>query len=371
MKAPRKPAKVKISNLLEKSLAGAEPMFKPNEVAERDALADAYNWYNTNYDYSDSRRFLVAYLKSVGHDKDALDNVSNLPLTYHATTVGWVARILTRGAILPDVSREWFDQQIQKILAQKPIVVVNDAPAKATIQDRMNAQYDRCLADLEEKLDLFFDDQIESFDVKAFLSEYKLSAPVAKRVQDHYKPLMEEYDEVLARKDEQLNEAYSSIPRAKVKAMKAFLDAIIVELGNETYKAKMVRKPRRARVVPATKQVAKMKYMMHCADPELHSVAPEGIIGASQLWVYNVKKRKLGVYNSESAGGLRVKGSSILAFDPKTSVAKKLRKPEKVLATVTQGGKVALRSVLDDVRAVASELNGRINADTILVRVVK
>ena len=30
-----------------------------------------------------------------------------------------------------------------------------------------------------------------------------------------------------------------------------------------------------------------------------------------------------------------------------------------------------LRSVLDDVRAVASELNGRINADTILVRVVK
>jgi len=52
-------------------------------------------------------------------------------------------------------------------------------------------------------------------------------------------------------------------------------------------------------------------------------------------------------------------------------VAKKLRKPDKVLAIVTQGGKVALRSVLDDVKAVASPLTGRVNGDTILVRVVK
>jgi len=371
MKGSRKIPKVKVSNLLEKSLAGAEPMFMPNQVAERDALADAYNWYNTNYDYADSRRFLVAYLKSVGHDKDVLQNVANLPLTYHVTTIGWVARILTRGAVLPDESRDWFDDQVKTILAQKPIVVVDNAMPKASVQDRMFAQYDRCVADLDEKIDQFYDGVIDSLDIKALLSEMKLSAPVAKRVMEHYKPLMDEYDEVLGRKDEQLNEAYSSIPRSKVKAMKAFLEGIIAELGNESYKAKMVRKPRRARVVPATKQVSKMKYMMHCAEPELHSVAPESIIGASQLWVYNVKKRKLGVYNSESATGLRVKGSTIQAYNPQTSVAKKLRKPDKVLAIVTQGGKVALRSVLDDVKAIASPLTGRVNGDTILVRVVK
>lgn len=53
------------------------------------------------------------------------------------------------------------------------------------------------------------------------------------------------------------------------------------------------------------------------------------------------------------------------------SFPKKLRKPEKVLPAVAHGGKVALRSVLDDVNAAASPLTGHVNADTILLRTVK
>jgi hypothetical protein len=350
---------------------GAEPVFDPAVVAQPDKLMDAYTWYNTNYEYADSRRFLVSYLKGIKVDKDVVSKVADLPITYHTTTVGWVARIVSRGAILNLTSQTWFDQQVQSIISDASSFVQStiEGPRKMTIQDRMHAQYDTCVAEIDGMIDDFSKSNPGNF--KELLSKMSLSAPVAKKVADHYKPLAREYEEVIVGSDPQLKEAYSNVSRTEVKAIKAFVDGIIAELGNETYKAKMIRKPRKARIVPATKQVSKMKFMLHCAEPQLRSVPPEGIIGASQLWVYNVKKRKLGVYHSESAGGLRVKGSSILAFDPKTSVAKKLRKPEKVLATVTQGGKVALRSVLDDVRAVASELNGRINGDTILVRVVK
>jgi hypothetical protein len=48
-----------------------------------------------------------------------------------------------------------------------------------------------------------------------------------------------------------------------------------------------------------------------------------------------------------------------------------LRKPEVTLPEVLSGGKVFLRSVLSDIRAVESVLNGRINKDTILLRVMK
>jgi hypothetical protein len=53
------------------------------------------------------------------------------------------------------------------------------------------------------------------------------------------------------------------------------------------------------------------------------------------------------------------------------SVQKKLRKPEVVLPEVINGGKVILKNILTNIRAVENNLTGRINGDTILVRVIK
>jgi hypothetical protein len=90
-----------------------------------------------------------------------------------------------------------------------------------------------------------------------------------------------------------------------------------------------------------------------------------------QLWVYNIKTRKLGVYHADDAGGFSVKGSSITNFTEAKSIQKKLRKPEVILSEIASGGKVFLRNVIESVRAVESKLSGRINSDTILLRVIK
>jgi hypothetical protein len=87
--------------------------------------------------------------------------------------------------------------------------------------------------------------------------------------------------------------------------------------------------------------------------------------------VYNTKTRKLGCYVADDAGGLSVKGSSLLNFTESKSVSKKLRKPEATLPEVLKGGKVYLRNALDNIKAVATPLTGRINSDTILLRIVK
>jgi hypothetical protein len=100
-------------------------------------------------------------------------------------------------------------------------------------------------------------------------------------------------------------------------------------------------------------------------------VVPKDVVGAMQLWVYNTKTRKLGCYHADDAGGLSVKGSSLLNFTESKSVSKKLRKPEATLPEILRGGKVYLRNALDTIKAVASPLTGRINSDTILLRVVK
>jgi hypothetical protein len=114
-----------------------------------------------------------------------------------------------------------------------------------------------------------------------------------------------------------------------------------------------------------------MNYAKDFAELKLVSVDPKTIVGANQLWVYNTKTRKLGCYNAEDAAGLSIKGSTIQNFSESKSTQKKLRKPEVTLPEVLKGGKVALRNVLNDIRAVESFLTGRINVDTILLRTIK
>ena len=137
---------------------------------------------------------------------------------------------------------------------------------------------------------------------------------------------------------------------------------------NESIKS---RKPRQRKQKSPEQLVSKLKYLDKFEELKLESVSPKDIIGALQLWVYNTKSRKLGCYNAEDAGGLSVKGSTILNFNESKSTHKKLRKPEVTVPQVLNGGKVYLRNALDEIKAVASPLNGRLNTDTILLRTIK
>jgi hypothetical protein len=134
--------------------------------------------------------------------------------------------------------------------------------------------------------------------------------------------------------------------------------------------AKVARKPRKKKPVSFDKMVKGLKFQAKFDDLKLQSIDPVKIIGATQLWVYNTKTRKLGVYNALDAAGLLVKGSAIQNFSTGSSISKTLRKPEKTLKIVTDGGKISLRKVMDEVNSKPIALNGRINKDTILLRVV-
>jgi hypothetical protein len=92
-------------------------------------------------------------------------------------------------------------------------------------------------------------------------------------------------------------------------------------------------------------------------------------LGAKELWVYNTKNRKIGRYVAKEYGDLGVKGASIINFDENLSIQKTVRKPEDKLKEFKAAGKVALRKFLDDINATDTKMNGRINEETILLKV--
>jgi hypothetical protein len=141
-----------------------------------------------------------------------------------------------------------------------------------------------------------------------------------------------------------------------------------MKLAGESVKT---RKPRKRKAKSAEQLVSKLNYAKDFAELKLVSIDPKAIIGASSLWVYNTKTRKLGVYHALDAAGLGIKGSTIQNFAESKSISKTLRKPAVTLPEVLKGGKVALRNILNDIRAAEKVLTGRINTDTILLRTVK
>ena len=141
--------------------------------------------------------------------------------------------------------------------------------------------------------------------------------------------------------------------------------------------AKANRKPRKAKPKSATKLVEKIKYLKTDDKYKLASVAPEEIIGCNELWVFNVKTRKLGKYvakNIDPKGmaregtGLSVKGTTIQGYNENESIQKTVRKPEETLKEFKSAGKVKLRKFLDEIKTTDIKLNGRLNTDTIILK---
>jgi hypothetical protein len=133
--------------------------------------------------------------------------------------------------------------------------------------------------------------------------------------------------------------------------------------------AKVNKKPRKTKAVSKDKLIAKLKFKKTDEPLKLVSVNPADIIGAQELWVFNSKTRKLGKYVAEEFKELGVKGTTITGFSEMKSVQKTLRKPAEQLAAFKAAGKVVLRKFLEDINAVDTKMNGRLNEETLLLKV--
>lgn len=347
-----------------------EPKF--NRELTQLEIVQTLNWYSTNKDSKDSFKYSCEYFKKA-HKIDASSVLKD-----ELNTFGFVCRIVTNGGQLPIKQQIWFDNEIARIKnalkvknAKKP-VVVNDNSNVISIQDRIREKSFECIGELEGLLDEY----VQS-DFSANSSPYgvmhtmSMKSVHTKHILEKFKSRRSEFSDVLNTDDRDLKEGYSNFTKSQLKKIVAFCDQVILDCQKIAGEAVKTRKPRKRKAKTVEQVIGKLNYCQKFDELKLTSVSPKDIIGAMQLWVYNTKLRKLGCYHSEDAGGLMVKGSSIQNFDQEKSVQKTIRKPAEMLPEVLSGGKVFLRNVIGNIRAVESSLTGRINKDVILLRIVK
>ena len=76
------------------------------------------------------------------------------------------------------------------------------------------------------------------------------------------------------------------------------------------------------------------------------------------------------MYVANSKAGLTIKGSAIINFDESKSTQKSLAKPVHGLDSFKKCTNTELDTYLDYLTTVDTKMNGRINEDTILLKVI-
>jgi hypothetical protein len=355
----------------EKALAGGEPSWKKGESS----LSTALNWYNYHSDSKESKKFTLSYLKEIDASKkeiEALERVSD----DRFQNLGFVCRMKLRGAPLTEKNEQWISTFIEELKNKSPIKKdVEEAEPKVvvSIQERVFEKTRDYIGEIEGAID----DCFVLLDFKTVFDPYDLMRSLdikgahTKHILPVYQKKLEEIEEAIKGKDEQLVEGYSFLSKKQLKEYASLLKRIVEDCARIAHTAKLTRAPRKKKVKSVDKVIEKLQFKKEDNEYKAASINPADIIGASQLWVFNTKTRKLGCYNATDVGGLNIKGTTLTNFNEETSVQKTIRKPEVVLPATLKAGKVALRKVLTDINAVEQALTGRVNSDIILLRVIK
>ena len=122
--------------------------------------------------------------------------------------------------------------------------------------------------------------------------------------------------------------------------------------------------------VTADKQVSRIKYAKDNKDFKIVSIPPVTIIGQVRLYTFNCKTRVLAEYVTHDPKGFVISGSTIKNFDKESSRQVRLRKPEDFLSEVSKRSPNQINNSWKNLTTKTSVPNGRINQDTILLRVM-
>ena len=332
------------------------------------------------------KRETTRYLKQAGFPEQTQEAVKEIP-DIRFNVIGKYYYILNHGGELPDPVMEKLTPYLEEIIesaqqkaAKQAAAAASDAEVaqepKMTVQDRIKERAKQIACDIDLWADELYSGNVGTAQtVEAFVRLFKeseLKAVHMSHLLQCFARAAADIRELPTTEDKQLREGYSYLSKASVKALIQFYDNLDAACNMMRDVAKAERAPKVRKAVSADKLVSKLKYKKEDITLGVASVAPSQMVGSKAIWVYNVKTRKLACYiASELQGPITVKGTSLIGYDELKSITKTLRKPKEQLDQFKKSSKVQLRTFMKNISTVDTPASGRINEDTIILRVDK
>lgn len=367
----------------------------------------AVDFYYQNYKASDVIPYVYQWMKAEAYTKKDISSakkgnisatvaiyskllIDGCPDYYEAHNEYWESCPGTMNSMRPIT--EFIKPKIEDAIAagsliadeQKVVEASNITKPILSIQQKLRITSLNYATIIEDELDDIFDN-IDKYNIKDFnpvstLRKHEVKANHARIMRQYFQPVADEFAELVGpkKKDDdmydQLIEGYSHISTKSQKKLSTIYQSLI-QACDMIITSQKASKVRTKKPVARDKIVSKLKYQKEDSTLKVASINPIDILDATELWVYNTKTRKIGkyvvddMYNSSITLG--VKGASIVGFKESESIQKTLRKPAEQLVEFNKLGKVALRKFMDGIKTTDTKLNGRVNEQTILLKVAK
>ena len=384
IKFTKKPKTERTTLSSEEKLTGPEPEWTGAETGNdfgqeyATKLRNAMFYANHHYTLKDIKKDVLKYVDKLGafskEEMRLLGGAYDSKTSVSIFTASSMCRAGYRGAPLIEAHREYIIKTFKDLLSKYVEIKAPEGSDKKdvyrpTIQDRLLEKLQGYLGELEGAYDEVIMGAKADPKTYDFFKTNEVPQAQIPKIAAHFSKYIDELTEAKAGTDPQLKEAYSHYKAADFKRHLDFLQKI-VEDCDSYYRVKQTTRKARVKKAPSKdKLVAKIKYLKEDPLNKIVSINPAEILSATELYIYNSRTRKLGVYVAdEYSKVLSVKGTTITGFDETKSVCKTLRKPGDQLKEFMKASKAQQRKFLSSIKAVESRMNGRLNADTLLLK---
>lgn len=258
------------------------------------------------------------------------------------------------------------DNKVQEVEEEKPEVKKKN-PSELLKEKTLNI-----MGEIEGFVDEHLDGTLDKkFSLYTHLKTIDAAAQTARDIVKYYKEVEAELTELIVDKTADLVEAYDHLTAKEQKSLLKLITTFVDDAEKYVLSKKANRKPRVKKATPATKQVAKVIYQKECADFKISSTSPAYIVGATEVYLFNTKTRVMKYLVTDNSNGFTVSGTTVKNYDTELSFKKKLRKPEEMIDAINKTTKLRALKALKALKTKASSTDGRINADTIILKVNK
>lgn len=331
---------------VEKAILGDEPEF--SGPCSRADIIRTYNYYSYRHTIGETRKWIIAWMKTNGYSAAQMLKYNASNDSRITQTKASIARMLSRG-LEDQLLEEHLIEHIDEVLS-----ATQSRQNRTVVQIKTRQRMNQVIADLDDMLDEFYQDNYRE------VFEIELEADA---LPTDIKAAHQYYTELLAEITEHGEYLKKAQQKRYIQVLQGFLDALALK-GATAKRRAPVRKKRKP---DASKIVAKVKYLANHGN--YASVDPVTILDSNIVWVYNVKTRKLAKYVAEPGKKLTVSGSTLKGIAKSEQYT--LRKPDDILPTIVTGGRRQVDKIIKTITTKPSVPNGRINDQTMIMRVFK
>jgi hypothetical protein len=364
----------------------------------------AINFYNYYLDAAAMKPMVLDWMKKNGYKKESISLIKEAAPHVLPSTVGKLIRCMERGmpSLHPDAdahfaSLPFHDESnppkpkddasvVLKLIDDALFLLTKDRVIASTgdknpIKAAQLSPFDRIKKNVERDIIIPLDSLIDDWavtsktpptlDLPSYLVNNKVPAQGCKIILDWINKNYEEYNSALEKTCMQCVEGFSYLSKPNLRRIVKILEGFMADVKTHANIKNNTRKPRTKKVKNADKQVSRLKYQTNSAEYSIDSISPSRIPTAQRLYTFNTKTRQLNVYYAKGSLGFGVQGTTLNSYDEDSSFGVTLRKPKDILDAILGATPKKLDKLFDGTNLKRKKINGRINAYTIILKVIE